>query len=95
MIVSTEDFRIVLREGVEFRCFPASVVAYHPDSGDTLVLDALSGRILQAMAEAGGMLGSRELAGRLAGESMTEAEQLFTCLDELELRDLVRTIGPA
>lgn len=92
---SNTGLRVLLREGVEFRCFPASTVAYHPDTGDTLVLDVLCGRILQLVAESGGVLGYDAIADRVAGDTPAGMDQLRSYLDELEFRDLVRMIGPA
>lgn len=84
-----------MREGIEFRHFPESTVAYHPDSGDILVLDASCGRILQAMADAGGVLGHDEIAARAGEYGLKDVDQVLLRLDELEFRDLLRMIGPA
>ena len=88
----------ILREEVKFRCFPDSTVAFHPDTGDTLVLDNLCGHILQVLFGSTSPLCCEEinLKARALDPSLPISDQsaIEERLEALEFRDLVRTVTP-
>jgi hypothetical protein len=86
----------LLREEVQFRCFTDSTVAFHPDTGDTLVLDNACGRVLQALLGATGPVSCDELLKLIcmpgSAEKIEEQEAMEERLAALELHDLVRVV---
>ena len=91
----SHELLFALREDVLFRCFADSTVAFHPDTGDTLVLDNLCGRILQALHESRRPLYPSEIVQRQGDLATPVADQHIAIeerLDALELHDLVRVV---
>jgi hypothetical protein len=85
----------LLREEVQFRCFADSTVAFHPDTGDTLVLDNECGRVLQVLLGAPSPVGCDELLKLTCpelAEKIEEQEAMEERLAALELHDLVRVV---
>lgn len=93
----SHDPLYVLREEVKFRCFPDSTVAFHPDTGDTLVLDNICGYILQALLGSTSPLCCAEidLKTRTLDPSspIEDPSAIEDRLAALELHDLVRTVS--
>lgn len=85
-----------MREEVQFRCFADSTVAFHPDTGDTLVLDNACGRVLQALLGSPIPIGCNELLKRTCAPDLAETIDAREAMEErlaaLELHDLVRVV---
>lgn len=90
---------MLLREGVLFHAFADSIVAYHPDSGDTLAMETPCGQILVALRNSSGELALRQLLSCLGQHAVDSSESLDeateTYLATLELHDLIRIIDSA
>lgn len=86
----------LLREEVQFRCFADSTVAFHPDTGDTLVLDNACGQVLQVLLGAPSPVGCDELLKLTCtpelAKKLEEQEAMEERLAALELHDLVRVV---
>jgi hypothetical protein len=89
----TSDYRLVLREGVLAHRFPESVVAFHPDTGDTIAMELACGLILVILSDARTDLDPDDLRSRIGSclpETPPDADFFEVCVAELEARDLVR-----
>ena len=93
---SNHSFSYVLREDIQLRFFSDSTVAFHSDSGDTFVVDALSASILRALLLSKAPLGFDDIKTRVptVGPSLESEEQsaLEISLATLEYHDLVRVL---
>lgn len=94
LVSMKDDLPYLLRDGVLFRHFPDSTVAFHPDTGDTLVLEPACGRILEVLKQSKLPLAAEQIVLQSSVESSVPVEQFELWLDELLANDLVRNVDP-